>query len=50
MKEKMDGPDADKSEWIKLAFLMDLDNPDMDSKYSRHYAIFKGGFPEELIK
>jgi hypothetical protein len=24
---KVDGPDADKSEWIKLKFLMDPDNP-----------------------
>jgi hypothetical protein len=34
-----DGPDADKSEWIKLEFLMDTDNP--DSKYSQQFAIFK---------
>jgi hypothetical protein len=30
MMKKMDkvhGPDAEKSEWIKLEFLMDLDNP-----------------------
>jgi hypothetical protein len=25
--EKVDGTDADKSEWIKLEFLMDPDNP-----------------------
>jgi hypothetical protein len=25
--EKVDGPDADKSEWIKLEFLMDPYNP-----------------------
>jgi hypothetical protein len=25
--DKVDGPDADKSEWIKLEFLMDPDNP-----------------------
>jgi hypothetical protein len=31
--EKADGPDADKSECIKLEFLMDPDNP--VSKYSR---------------
>jgi hypothetical protein len=24
---KVDGPDADKSEWIKLEFLMEPDNP-----------------------
>jgi hypothetical protein len=25
--DKVDGTDADKSEWIKLKFLMDPDNP-----------------------
>jgi hypothetical protein len=25
--DKVDGPDADKSEWIKLECLMDPDNP-----------------------
>jgi hypothetical protein len=25
--DKVDGPNADKSEWIKLEFLMDPDNP-----------------------
>jgi hypothetical protein len=25
--DKVDGPDTDKSEWIKLEFLMDPDNP-----------------------
>jgi hypothetical protein len=28
-----------------LEFLMDPDNP--DSKYSRQFAIFKDGYPEE---
>jgi hypothetical protein len=32
--DKVDGPDADKSEWIKLEFLMDPDNPASGSKYS----------------
>jgi hypothetical protein len=32
--DKVDGPDADNSEWIKLEFLMDPDNPPLDSKYS----------------
>jgi hypothetical protein len=40
--------DADKSEWIKLEFLMDPDNP--SSKYSQHFAIFKDGCPEDWIK
>jgi hypothetical protein len=30
--DKVDWPDADKSKWIKLDFLMDPDNP--DSRYS----------------
>jgi hypothetical protein len=25
--DKVDGPDAYKSEWVKLEFLMDQDNP-----------------------
>jgi hypothetical protein len=33
--DKVDGPDADKSEWIKLEFLIDPDNPASVSKYSR---------------
>jgi hypothetical protein len=41
--DKVDGPDADKSEWIKLEFLMDTDNPASVSKYSRQFAIFKDG-------
>jgi hypothetical protein len=47
---KVDGPDADKSEWIKLDFLMDPDNPASGSKYSRQYDIFKDGCPEDWIK
>jgi hypothetical protein len=46
--DKVDGPDADKSDWIKLEFLMDPDNP--ASKYFRQFAIFKDGFPENSIK
>jgi hypothetical protein len=48
--EKFDGPDADKSDWIKLKFLMDPDNPAWVSKYTRQFAIFKDGFPEDWIK
>jgi hypothetical protein len=29
---------------------MDPDNPALDSKYSRQFAIFKDGFPEDWIK
>jgi hypothetical protein len=46
--DKVDGPDADKSKWIKLEFLMDPDNP--ASKYSQQFAIFKDGCPEDWIK
>jgi hypothetical protein len=50
--DKVDGPDADKSEWIKLEFLIDPDNSDSGSKYSRQLAIFKDGcrFSEDWIK
>jgi hypothetical protein len=50
--KKMDmvnGPDKDKSEWIKLEFLMYPDNPAWDSKYSRHFAIFKDGCNNQRI-
>jgi hypothetical protein len=39
--DKVDGSDTDKSEWIKLKFFMDPDNPDSSSKYSRQFDIFK---------
>jgi hypothetical protein len=48
--DKMDGSDAYKSEWINLEFLMDPDNPESGSKYSRQFAIFKDGCPEDWIK
>jgi hypothetical protein len=48
--DNVDGPDADKSEWIKLEFLMDPDNPAWGSNYSQHFAIFKDGCPEDWIK
>jgi hypothetical protein len=41
--DKVDGTDVDKSEWIKLEFLMDPDNPALDYKYSQQFAIFKDG-------
>jgi hypothetical protein len=40
--------DADKFEWINFEFLMDPDKP--ASKYSRQFAIFKDGCPEECIQ
>jgi hypothetical protein len=48
--DKVDGPVTDKSEWIKLEFLMDPDNPAIGSKYSRQFAIFKDVCPEDWIK
>jgi hypothetical protein len=50
--DKVDGPDTYKSEWIKLEFLMDPDNPASGSKYSRQFDIFKDGcrIPEDWIK
>jgi hypothetical protein len=46
----MDGLDTDKSEWIKLEFLMDPENLALHSKYSCQFAIFKDGCPEDWIK
>jgi hypothetical protein len=48
--DKVYGSDADKSEWIKLEFLMDPDNPALGSKYSRQFVIFKDGCAEDWIK
>jgi hypothetical protein len=48
--DKVHGTDTDKSEWIKLEFLMDPDNPALDSQYSWQFAIFKDGCPEDWIK
>jgi hypothetical protein len=45
---KVDESNLDKSECIKLQFSMDPDNP--SSMYSRKFAIFKDGYPEEWIK
>jgi hypothetical protein len=46
--DNVDGLYTDKSEWIKLDFLMDHDNP--ASNYSQQFTIFKDGCPEEWIK
>jgi hypothetical protein len=45
--EKVYGPDADKSEWIKVEFLMNPDNA--ASKYSRQFAIFDQGYLCEKV-
>jgi hypothetical protein len=42
--DKVDGTDTNKSDWIKLKFLMNPDNPALDSKYSRKFPIFKDGY------
>jgi hypothetical protein len=47
-RDKVDGTYKDNFEWIKLQFLMDLDNP--ASKYFQQFAIFKDGCPEQWIK
>jgi hypothetical protein len=47
--DKVDGLDADKSEWINLEFLIDPDNPALGSK-CQQFAIFKDGYPEDWIK
>jgi hypothetical protein len=58
--DKVDGTDTYKSKWKKLEFLMDPDKQAwvskyswqtaLGSKYSQKFAIFKDGFPEDLIK
>jgi hypothetical protein len=48
--EKLDWPDIDKSEWIKLQFLMDPYNPAWGSKYSWQVSIFKDVCLEDWIK
>jgi hypothetical protein len=48
--DKVDGPDANKSEWINLDFFMDPDNAALDSKYYQQFAIFKDEWPEDWIK
>jgi hypothetical protein len=49
--DTVDGTDTDKSKWIKLKFLMDPGTPSSPtSEYSRHFAILKDGFSEELVK
>jgi hypothetical protein len=47
--DKVDKPDLDKSDWIKLKFLMDPDNPASGFKYSRKFAMFKIGCNNQMI-
>jgi hypothetical protein len=44
--DKINGLDADKSEWINLEIFMDPDNP--ASKYSRNFFYLQGLIPREL--
>jgi hypothetical protein len=46
--DKVEGADVDKSEWMKLEFFIDPDNPAF--KYSHQFTNFKDGCPEEWIK
>jgi hypothetical protein len=39
--DKVDRPDSDKTELIKMELFMDPENP--ASKYSRNFVIFKDG-------
>jgi hypothetical protein len=39
--DKVDGPDTDRMELIKLEFFMNSENPVVGSKYSRNFEIFK---------
>jgi hypothetical protein len=48
--DMVDGPEADKSEWIKLELLMDPDNPAFGSNYSQQFAIFKDGCNTQKIR
>jgi hypothetical protein len=47
--DKVDGPDKDKSEWIKLELLVDPDNPASGSKYSQQFYTFKDGCNTQRI-
>jgi hypothetical protein len=45
--DKVYGPDADKSKWMKLDFLL---NPKKSaSKYSQQFSIFKDGYKVQRI-
>jgi hypothetical protein len=50
--DKVDGTDTHKSEWIKLEFLMDPENPAWASKYSWLFDVFMDGYriPEHWMK
>jgi hypothetical protein len=47
--DKVDGTDAGKSEWVKLEFLIDPENPASVFKYSRQFSIFKDGCNNQRI-
>jgi hypothetical protein len=47
---KLENPEesADKTEFIRLEFFMDRNNP--ATKYARHFVIFKDGCAEDWVK
>jgi hypothetical protein len=47
--DKVDGPDVDKSKWIKLEFLMDPENPALGSKYSQQFPYFRKNRPPHFF-
>jgi hypothetical protein len=48
--DKVDEPEADKKELIKVEFFIDQKIPVLGSKHYQHVDIFKNTFPEESIK
>jgi hypothetical protein len=48
--DKVDVPDAYKTQVIEIEFFMDLENPASGSNYSQNFAIFKGWYQKDWIK
>jgi hypothetical protein len=48
--DKVDRPDTNKTDWIKLYIFIDPDKPAQGFKYSHHLIIFNYGWTEEYIK
>jgi hypothetical protein len=46
--DKVNGPDVENMELIKLEFFMDQGNPAYN--FSQQFTVVKDGFPKELIK
>jgi hypothetical protein len=47
--DKVDGPDADKSEWIKLEFLMDPDQTTQLEAPSTHISLLSSRMDAQRI-